>query len=149
MDPRHLRFHIREAVEIAGAQRIGHGTDLMYEDAPHELLKLLAERNVLIEIILTSSAVILGVEGDDHPFPIYRAAGVPVALATDDEGVSRIDLTHEYQRAVATYDLSYADVKELSYDSLAYGFLAADEKQLLLAELDRRFAAFESWARNR
>ena len=142
--PRHLRFHIREAVEIAGAQRIGHGTDVMYEDAPFELLALLKERDVLVEIILTSSAVILGVEGDDHPFPVYRAAGVPVALATDDEGVSRIDLSHEYQRAVETYDLSYDDVKALSRDSLAYGFLADDEKEQLLVELERRFAAFEA-----
>jgi len=142
--PRHLRFHIREAVEVAGANRIGHGTDVMYEDAPFELLALLKERDVLVEISLTSSAVILGVEGDDHPFPIYRAAGIPVALATDDEGVSRIDLSHEYQRAVETYDLSYDDVKVLSRDSLAYGFLADDEKERLLLEFDRRLAAFEA-----
>ena len=144
VDPRHLRFHIREAVEIAGAQRIGHGTDVMYEDEPYELLALLDERDVLVEIILTSSDVILGVVGDEHPFPIYRAAGVPVALATDDEGVSRIDLTQEYQRAIETYDLSYADVKAMSYDSLTYGFLGAPEKRRLLAELDRRFDAFEA-----
>ena len=116
----------------------------MYEDAPFELLALLKERDVLVEIILTSSAVILGVEGDDHPFPVYRAAGVPVALATDDEGVSRIDLSHEYQRAVETYDLSYSDVKALSRDSLAYAFLADDEKERLLGELERRFAVFEA-----
>ena len=144
VDPRHLRFHIREAVEVAGAQRIGHGTDVMYEDEPYDLLRLLKERDVLVEIILTSSEVILGVAGDEHPFPVYRAAGVPVALATDDEGVSRIDLTHEYQRAVETYDLTYADVKAMSYDSLAYGFLDADRKQELLAELERRFGVFEA-----
>ena len=33
----------------------------------------------------------------------YRAAQVPVALSTDDEGVSRIDLTHEYVRAALDY----------------------------------------------
>ena len=41
----------------------------------------------------------------DHPLPVYLQHGVPVALSTDDEGVSRIDLTHEYQRAMTTYDL--------------------------------------------
>ncbi|MGI9294326.1 MAG: hypothetical protein ACR2PS_10120, partial [Pseudomonadales bacterium] len=47
-------------------------------------------------------------------------------LSTDDEGVSRIDLTHEYQRAVQTYDLSYADVKEFSRNALEYSFLQGD-----------------------
>ena len=116
----------------------------MHEDAPDALLALLRERDMLVEINLTSSAVILGIGGADHPLPIYRKAGVPVALSTDDEGVSRIDLSHEYQRAVQTYDLSYADIKALSYNSLAYAFLPAGEKQALLAELDRRFADFEA-----
>ena len=141
--PEALRFHIREAVEIAGAHRIGHGTDVLYEDDPRGLLDLLARRDVLVEINLTSSDVILGVTGDAHPFPVYRAAGVPTALSTDDEGVSRIDLTHEYLRAVLTYDLSWADVVELSRNSLRYAFLAKADKAALLGELDRRFAIFE------
>jgi len=27
-----LRFHIRQAVELGHAERIGHGVDVMYED---------------------------------------------------------------------------------------------------------------------
>ena len=54
---------------------------------------------MMVEINLSSNEGILGVEGDAHPFPVYRSAHVPVALSTDDEGVSRIDLTHEYVRA--------------------------------------------------
>ncbi|HVH72830.1 MAG TPA: adenosine deaminase, partial [Candidatus Dormibacteraeota bacterium] len=95
-----LCCHIRLAVEEAKAERIGHGVDVMYENRPHELLKEMARYHVMVEISLTSNDVILGVSGKDHPFPLYRQFGVPVALATDDEGVSRIDLTHEYVRAV-------------------------------------------------
>ena len=141
--PEALRFHIREAVTIAGAQRIGHGTDALYEDDPRGLLDLLAARDVLVEINLTSNDVILGVAGHDHPFPVYRAAGVATALSTDDEGVSRIDLSHEYLRAVLTYDLSWADLRELSRNSLRYAFLESSAKAALLEELDRRFPAFE------
>lgn len=141
--PEALRFHIREAVEIAGARRIGHGTDVLYEDDPLGLLDLLVRRDVLVEINLTSSDVILGVTGDAHPFPVYRAAGVATALSTDDEGVSRIDLTHEYLRAVLTYDLTWADVLELSRNSLRYAFVPEAEKTALLGELDRRLATFE------
>ena len=51
--PDGLRFHIRQAVEIGDAERIGHGVDLMYEDKPQELLKELAQKHVMIEINLT------------------------------------------------------------------------------------------------
>lgn len=118
-----LCCHIRLAVEQAQAERIGHGVDVMYETRPHELLKEMAKKHVMVEINLSSNDVILGVSGQDHPFPLYRQFGVPVALATDDEGVSRIDLTHEYVRAVQTYGLSYADLKQMVRTSLEHSFL--------------------------
>lgn len=121
--PEGLRFHIRQAIEIAGAQRIGHAADVMYEDRPYDLLKLMADRHVLIEINLTSNDEILGVRGKSHPLPLYRKYGVPVALSTDDEGVSRIDLTHEYEKAVDTFNLSYSDLKEMVRNSIEYSFL--------------------------
>ena len=86
----------------------------MNEKDPIGLLHEMAERNVLVEIALTSNDLILGVSGDDHPLPIYMKYGVPVALASDDEGVSRSDMTHEYLRAVESYHLSYADVNSFS-----------------------------------
>src|SRR5581483_2645784 len=114
---------IRQAIEIAGAQRIGHGVDVMYEDRPYDLLKTMADRHILVEINLTSNDVILGIRGKDHPLPIYRKFGVPVALATDDEGVSRSDMTHEYLRAFETYNLSYTDLKQMARQSLEHSFL--------------------------
>ena len=119
-----LCCHIRLAVEEAKAERIGHGVDVMYENHPHELLHEMARNHVMVEISLTSNDVILGISGKDHPFTTYRQFGVPLALATDDEGVSRIDLTHEYVRAVQTYGLSYLDLKQLVRTSLEHSFLS-------------------------
>jgi adenosine deaminase len=118
-----LCCHIRLAVEEGKAERIGHGVDVMYENDPHALMKEMAAKHVMVEISLTSNDVILGVSGKDHPFLIYRMFGVPVALASDDEGVSRIDLTHEYVRAVQSYDLHYADLKKMVRTSLEHSFL--------------------------
>ncbi len=91
-------------------------------DAPG-LLKEMAERKVLVEICLTSNDVILGVEGANHPLPVYLSRGVPVALATDDQGVARSDMTHEYLRAVETYKFSYLQVKRMARESLEHSFL--------------------------
>src|SRR5437588_12412498 len=78
------------------------------------------------EISLTSSDRVLGGSGKNQPFPLYRQFGVPVALATDDEGVSRIDLTHEYVSAVQTYGLSYRDLKQMVRTSLEHTFLSGE-----------------------
>ena len=121
-----LCCHIRQAVEVAHAERIGHGVSVMYEDRPYDLLREMATKHVMVEINLTSNDVILGVKGADHPFPIYRKAGVPVALSSDDEGVSRIDITHEFVRAMETYGLGYADLKELVRNSIEYSFLPGE-----------------------
>jgi adenosine deaminase len=118
-----LCCHIRLAVEQAFAERIGHGVDVMYEQRPHELLKELAAKHIMVEINLSSNDAILGVAGRHHPLPIYRKFGVPVALSTDDEGVSRIDLTHEYVRAVETYDLRYMDLKQMVRTGMEHNFL--------------------------
>ena len=144
--PSGLRSHIRDAVEIGDAERIGHGVDVMREDRPIELLRQMARKKIAVEICLTSNDLILGVKGDRHPFLIYRKYGVPVVIATDDEGVSRSEMTHEYLRAVESYGLSYADLKKIVRDSLQYSFAEPTMKRKLLADLDARFSKFENHA---
>lgn len=121
--PDGLTFHIRESVMLAKAERIGHGVDIMHEDEPYELLKEMARRGVLVEICLTSNDVILGVSGAQHPLSTYMQYGVPVALATDDEGVSRSEMSREYLRAAEDQGLSYAQLKTMARNSLQYSFL--------------------------
>jgi len=121
--PEDLAFHIRASIERGHAERIGHGVSVMNEKDPIGLLHEMAERNVLVEIALTSNDMILGVSGDDHPLPVYMKYGVPVALASDDEGVSRSDMTYEYLRAVESYHLSYSDLKRMARQSLEHSFL--------------------------
>lgn len=124
--PEGLRFHIRQAVELGHAERIGHGVDVVQEEDAPGLLKEMAQKHVMVEINLSSNEGILGVTGARHPFPLYRAAHVPVALSTDDEGVSRIDITGEYVRAALDYHLSYADLKQLARTGMEHSFLSGD-----------------------
>lgn len=124
--PEGLRFHIRQAVELGHAERIGHGVDVMQEDDAPALLKELAQKHVMIEINLSSNEGILGIEGAEHPLPLYRAAHVPVALSTDDEGVSRIEITHEYVRAALDYHLTYQDLKQIARTGMEHDFLPGD-----------------------
>ena len=121
--PEYLGWHIRDAIEIGGAKRIGHGIDISYDPQMFTTLAKMRQSDVAVEINLTSNEVILGVSGENHPISIYLEEDVPITISTDDEGVSRIDLTNEYLRAVRTYDLDYKTVKGISRNALQYSFL--------------------------
>ncbi len=121
--PEALTFHICESVWKGHAERIGHGTALLYEKDRAELLRAMPERGVLVEICLTSEELIQNLKSDEIPFAAYRQAGVPVSLNTDDEGVLGSDLSHEFLRAAHDYHLDYANIKELARNSIEYSFL--------------------------
>jgi adenosine deaminase len=143
-----MRSHIRESIELGHAARIGHGVDVLQEDDAESLLREMAARHILVEIGLTSNDVILGVHGAAHPLATYLAHGVPVALVTDDEGVSLSDVTHEYYRAVTDQHLSYRTLKSMARNSIVYSFADESTKTRLRSELEADFARFERrWQR--
>ena len=124
--PEDLTFHIRASVERGHAERIGHGVSVMMEEDLIALMKEMVARNVLVEINLTSNDLILHVSGENHPLPVYLKYGVPVALSTDDEGVSRSDMTHEYLRAEEDFALPYTTLKRMTRMSLEHSFLPGE-----------------------
>ncbi|MFC3441859.1 adenosine deaminase [Sphingobium rhizovicinum] len=123
--PAALRDHIAKAID-AGAERIGHGTAIAYEDHAATTMQRMARDHISVEINLSSNDVILGVKGDAHPLRLYRRMGVPVMLSTDDQGILRTDMTNEYLRAAREQGLSYADLKEMARTSLEQAFIAGE-----------------------
>jgi len=142
--PEGLKFHIGEAIDVAGAQRIGHGIDIVHERNAPALLKEMRDRKIPVEINLSSNEFILGVKGEAHPVTVYRKYGVPFVISTDDAGVSRNNLSNEYMLFATRYHADYAEVKKLSYDSIRYSFMSDADKQRLLKQLGDRFAKFEA-----
>jgi len=121
--PQALKNHIKDAVNIAKANRIGHGVDIGFENSAKDTIKTMANQQIAVEINLTSNAEILGITGQQHPFMYYLNHHVPVVLSTDDEGVLRTNLTNEYKTAVETYHLSYPALKMLARNSITYSFM--------------------------
>ena len=121
--PQELSYHVAEAVRVAGARRIGHGTDIAQEDGAEGLAAEMAAKGVLVEVNLSSNAAILEVSGKDHPYAWLRARGVPTSLSTDDAGILRIDLSHEYARA-ANEGAGYEDLKRSARNAIAFSFLS-------------------------
>jgi adenosine deaminase len=151
--PEGLRFHVRESVERGHAERIGHGVDIMQETDPLRLLQEMARRRVLVEVCLTSNDVILGVRGKQHPLAMYLKYGVPVALATDDAGVSRSEMWREYLRAVEDQGLGYLQLKTMARASLEYAFIGGqslwtDSQKLILVQQCNQDQSFKATISN-
>ena len=87
-------------------------------------MREMARRNVMVEICLSSNNTILGISGVQHPLATYLKYGVPVALATDDEGVSRSEISREYLRGVEDQGLGYLQLKMMDRNSLEYAFIS-------------------------
>jgi adenosine deaminase len=134
---------MRESVRLGHASRIGHGAGVMYENDALALLREMASKKVLVEIALSSSDLILGVKGSRHPLRTYLKYGVPVALVTDDAGVSRSTMTLEYRKAVEEQGLDYRTLKRIARNSIDYCFAEPPVKARLKADLEAAFQAFE------
>jgi hypothetical protein len=118
-----LASHIRESIELGHAERIGHGLDVLYEADVPGLLAEMAQRHILVEDCVYSHEVVRGMTGSENVLPVYLRAGVPVALATDDEAIVRSELTWYFKRAFEGYHVDYPTLKHMVRDSLEHAFL--------------------------
>lgn len=146
VQPEELTWHINAAVHIAGANRIGHGVDMAYEENCYDLLRYMSKNKIPIEINLTSNEFILKVKDDRHPITLYKEFGVPIVISTDDAGILRTNMTEQYVILAKRYkNITYADIKQFVYNSIAYSFIKDEAvKTRLTNDLDIRFKAFES-----
>jgi len=121
--PHKVNAPIRDAIVIGHAERIGHGLDITDEPNPNELADMMAKKSVAVEVNLTSNHLIFGVHGKQHPLNFYLQHHVPVVLSTDDEGILRTDLTHEYLTAAREHHIDYATLRQINRNTLTYGFI--------------------------
>lgn len=133
--------NIRDTL-LLGADRIGHGVNLLKDPATYLLLR---HNRYLVEINLVSNRVLEYVTDPmQHPFPVLLRTGVPVCLNTDDRGMWDSNFTDEYVTAVSHYNLSWAEVVSLARTSLVHAFLDEPTKTRLLTDYEKALAAYEA-----
>jgi adenosine deaminase len=89
-------WHVRDCVTLLGASRIGHGLTACADPAT---LALLAAQGVTLEVCPTSYPPLGVFDLATLPIPALLAAGVPVALGTDDPLLFGAGLTEQYEIA--------------------------------------------------
>jgi aminodeoxyfutalosine deaminase len=118
---------IREAVELLGVERIGHGIAAIHDPA---LLDVLAQGRIPLEVCPSSNLCTGALEKQlgrndaslaDHPLPALLRHGVPVVLSTDDPPMFHTDLRSEYAHA-AQLGLSERELLKLVNAGFEYAF---------------------------
>jgi adenosine deaminase len=115
--------HVLTALNILHPVRVGHATTIKLEKDHAKTLKILNEKDVAVEVNLTSNDEILGIKGEEHPLNYLIKHQVPVVLSSDDPGVSRNTLSHDDVRAIREHGLSLNELIQLSRNSLTYSLL--------------------------
>ena len=125
---------IREAIELLGAERIGHGIAAIHDP---ELMDLLAERKLPLEICPGSNmktaalARQLGRQDariEDHPLPILLRHGIPIVLSTDDPAMFHTTLHEEYANA-ARMGLQEDELTRIVEMGFEHAFFPAGERR--------------------
>lgn len=127
---------IREAIELLGAERIGHGIAAIHDPA---LMDLLAARRVVLEVCpasnLRTGALSAQLNRPDasiqeHPLPQLLRHGIPVVLSTDDPSMFHTSLREEYEHAYAM-GLSESELAQLILNGFTFSFLAPQDQHKL------------------
>ncbi len=124
---------IREAVEILGVERVGHGIAAIHD---RTLMDLLAARRIVLEVCpvsnLRTGALARQLRKDgatlkQHPLPELLRHGIPVVLSTDDPSMFHTSLSEEYLNA-QRMGLSETELAGLAANSFSFSFLLAEER---------------------
>ena len=110
---------IREALDVLGADRIGHGCSAVRDRA---LVRRLARDRILVECCVTSNRQTRAVPpGVVHPIHAFLEQGVPVAVCTDNTTVSGTDQTRE--NALLLERLSLPEIEAIHRGAAAHSFV--------------------------
>jgi adenosine deaminase len=129
--------NVREAIEVLGAERIGHGIRVI-EDP--KVVSLARERGTLFEVCVTSnlhSGVVNSLK--DHPLMAMVMEGLNVTINTDDPSISKINLSGEYRAAVELLGLPLPVLQERVLAAAQGSFLHPGQKQQLAYQLSQEF----------
>jgi aminodeoxyfutalosine deaminase len=117
-----------------GAERIGHALSAIHDP---ELLTILAERQIPLEICITSNLRTASCPSlHEHPVRSYFDAGLMVTLNSDDPALFGSDLEGEYRLAARGFEFTREQLRELAQNSIEASFLPAERKVALLQALN-------------
>lgn len=122
---------IWQAINLLGAERIGHAISAVEDPA---LMEYLAVHQIGIESNITSNVQTTTVpDYASHPIKTFLRSGIKASLSTDDPGISAIDIMHEYNIAAVKAGLTPDEILLSQKNALDCAFLSPSEKDSLIS----------------
>ncbi len=116
-------WSVRDTVLKLKAERIGHGTSAIQDP---QLLEILKEREIPIEICLTSN-IFTGKyvrEEREHPVRHYYDNGIVCTINTDDPEIFNVNLSEEYLKYYKHLDFTMTELIDLNRQGVYSTFLS-------------------------
>lgn len=121
--------NVLEAVELLGAERIGHG--VFIKDCI-EAYKIVKERKITLEMCPTSNVQTKAVNNlNEHPIYDFYKDGIKVTVNTDNRTVSDTNMTKECNILFNQFNITYEDYKQIYYNSVESSFADISTKKKL------------------
>lgn len=121
--------NVLEAIELLGAERIGHG--VFIKDCP-EAYKIVKEKNIPLEMCLTSNIQTKAVNSfKEHPIYDFHKDGIKVTVNTDNRTVSDTNMTKEFEIMSKEFSITYEDYKQIYHNSIEASFADSETKERL------------------
>ncbi|MFZ1016836.1 MAG: adenosine deaminase [Candidatus Cybelea sp.] len=135
---------VRDALELLGAERIGHGIRAL-EDP--KVVELIAERRAAVEICPTSNRLTgVAIEGHPHPYEDFDRLGCLVTIDADDPALFKTSITEEY--AIVEREAGAAALERYVRGAVEASFAPAPEKAAMLGEIERAVAELREQSRS-
>jgi aminodeoxyfutalosine deaminase len=123
-----------DALNLLGAERIGHGTSAAQDPA---LLAHLAATGIPLEVCPSSNIATRAVATlSEHPIRQFREVGVVVTVNSDDPPMFGTTLNHEYEIAADLLDLDEDGLRDLAKAAVRAAFVDDATKRALCEEID-------------
>jgi adenosine deaminase len=129
---------IVEAIDMLGAQRIGHGVSVVRDE---EVVRMARQGGITFEVCPTSNLQ-TGVVSSLalHPLPDMLNLGLRATVNTDDPSICDTTLTDEYVVAVLEMGITIGQIKRTILTAIEGSFQPLDERQRLTEWFRQEFA---------
>jgi adenosine deaminase len=144
---------IWEAIQICGAERLGHGVriidDIDYSgDKPKlgPLASYVRDRRIPLELCPTSNLQTGAAKTySEHPIGILAKLRFRVTLNTDNRLMSRTSMSNEMIQCVKSFGWKFADLQRVTVNSLKSSFIPFEERLEIIEKVVKpAFAAISA-----
>jgi adenosine deaminase len=120
-------MQIRNCIDLWGAERIGHGVQIVHDP---ETLEYAKKKNIIFEVCPISNALTQAFPSyEEHPLRKLMNSGLKVTINSDDPGIFGTTLTDDYEVAHRVHKITKKEFEDLNQVAAKASFIPLKKRQ--------------------